>query len=56
MFSVTENIFSSFNFDTIGGILIHWTVFYEPKELQTPAMQAHASANLSRVQDPMELP
>jgi hypothetical protein len=38
MFSETENIFSRFNFDTVGGILMHWLlpyiVFCEPNELQ----------------------
>jgi hypothetical protein len=37
MYSETENIFSPFNFDTIGGIFIHrlshYTVFCEPKVL-----------------------
>jgi hypothetical protein len=39
-YTTTENIFSSFNFDTVSGILIQWlshyNVFCTPKELQNP--------------------
>jgi hypothetical protein len=40
----TENIFSPFNFDTVGGILtldfLHHAVFCEPKELLNTSVTA----------------
>jgi hypothetical protein len=40
-----------FNFDTIGGILIHWllhyTLFCEARNYRTQVMQAHASTRMS---------
>jgi hypothetical protein len=48
MYSATEKICSPFIFDTIGGILIHrllnYTVFCEPKNYETLAIQAQAFA------------
>jgi hypothetical protein len=51
MFNETENIFHSFNFDTIGGIFIHWllhyTVFSEPKELYKTLARTRYFYNLN---------
>jgi hypothetical protein len=40
--------FFNFNFDTVGGILTHYTVFGDPRTVETSAMQAHTRA-LSRM-------